>query len=65
MPDEQLRKQVIVSSDPHEHVQRIKALEKLGADALVLMNVSGADPEAALRVYGERVLPSLKGQGGS
>jgi coenzyme F420-dependent glucose-6-phosphate dehydrogenase len=58
--DELFTKQVIVSSDPATHVKRIKALEKLGADAMVLMNVSGADPEAALRVYGEQVLPQLK-----
>jgi coenzyme F420-dependent glucose-6-phosphate dehydrogenase len=51
---------VIVSSDPATHVKRIKALEKLGADAMVLMNVSGDDPEAALRVYGDQVLPNLK-----
>jgi len=25
------------------------------------MNVSGADPEGALRVYGDKVLPELKG----
>jgi coenzyme F420-dependent glucose-6-phosphate dehydrogenase len=60
VPDELFTKQVIVSSDPATHVKRIKALEKLGADAMVLMNVSGADPEAALRVYGEQVLPQLK-----
>ena len=27
---------------------------------VVLMNVSGADPHAALRVYGEQVVPKLK-----
>jgi coenzyme F420-dependent glucose-6-phosphate dehydrogenase len=61
VPDELFTKQVIASSDPAEHVKRIKALEKLGADVMVLMNVSGADPHAALRVYGERVLPELRG----
>jgi coenzyme F420-dependent glucose-6-phosphate dehydrogenase len=58
--DEEFRKQVICSSDPGEHVQRIKALEKLGATIVVLMNVSGEDPDAALRVYGEQVLPQLR-----
>ena len=51
----------IVSSDPADHVRRIKAIRALGASAIVLMNVSGADPHAALRVYGERVLPELRG----
>jgi coenzyme F420-dependent glucose-6-phosphate dehydrogenase len=60
VPDEVFTKQVIVSSDPQEHVKRIKAIEKLGADAMVLMNVSAADPEGALRVYGDQVLPALK-----
>ncbi|HZR95787.1 MAG TPA: TIGR03557 family F420-dependent LLM class oxidoreductase [Gaiellaceae bacterium] len=59
--DEAFTKQVICSSDPDHHVTRIKALEKLGATVVALMNVSGADPHAALRVYGERVLPQLRG----
>ena len=58
--DELFAKQVICSSDPARHVQRIKAVEQLGADIMVLMNVSSADPEAALRVYGEQVLPKLR-----
>jgi coenzyme F420-dependent glucose-6-phosphate dehydrogenase len=59
--DEMFTKQVIVSADPGHHVKRIKALEKLGATVVTLMNVSGADPHAALRVYGEQVLPELRG----
>ena len=60
VPDEQFTKQVIVSSDPQEHVKRIKAIEKLGADVLCLMNVSGADPHVALRFYGDNVLSELR-----
>jgi coenzyme F420-dependent glucose-6-phosphate dehydrogenase len=60
VPDELFTKRVICSADPQAHVRRIKAIEKLGADVVVLMNVSGADPHAALRVYGEQVLPELK-----
>jgi hypothetical protein len=41
-------------------VKRIKAIEKLGADVLCLMNVSGADPHVALRFYGDNVLPELR-----
>src|SRR4051794_2622409 len=59
--DEMFTKQVIASADPGHHVKRIKALEKLGATVVTLMNVSGADPHAALRVYGEKVLPALRG----
>jgi coenzyme F420-dependent glucose-6-phosphate dehydrogenase len=60
IPDELFTKQVICSSDPQTHVERIKAIEKLGGDVVVLMNVSGADPHAALRVYGDQVVPKLR-----
>jgi len=59
--DDDFAKQVIASADPATHVKRIKAIEKLGATVVALMNVSGADPHAALRVYGEQVLPELRG----
>ena len=52
---------MIASADPDHHVKRVKALEKLGATVVALMNVSGADPNAALRIYGEKVLPALHG----
>jgi coenzyme F420-dependent glucose-6-phosphate dehydrogenase len=42
-------------------VERIREVEQLGADVVVLMNNSGADPLRAVQVYGERVLPALKG----
>lgn len=58
--DSQFTKQIIASSDPEEHVKRIKLLQKLGATTMVLMNVSGGDPHAAIRVYGESVLPELR-----
>lgn len=58
--DSQFTKQIIASSDPDEHVKRIKLLEKLGATTMVLMNVSGDDPHAAIRVYAESVLPELR-----
>jgi hypothetical protein len=60
VPDEMFTKQVICSSDAGTHVDRLKAIEKLGADVLVVMNVSGADPHAAIRFYGEQVIPNLK-----
>ena len=58
--DELFANHVICSSEPDTHVERIKAIEKLGGDVVVLMNVSSADPHAALRVYGEKVLPQLR-----
>jgi coenzyme F420-dependent glucose-6-phosphate dehydrogenase len=51
----------LLSSDPSAHVRKIKAMQQLGATAIVLMNVSGADPVGTLRMYGERVLPELRG----
>jgi coenzyme F420-dependent glucose-6-phosphate dehydrogenase len=61
VPDSKFSKQIIPSSDPQEHVKRIKLVQKLGATTMVLMNVSGHDPHRALRVYGEAVLPELRG----
>lgn len=59
--DRTFTKQIIASADPGQHVKRIKLIEKLGATTIVGMNVSGKDPHAALRVYGEHVLPALRG----
>jgi len=50
----------ILSSDAAAHVRKIKAMQQLGATAIVLMNTSAADPLGALRVYGEHVLPELR-----
>lgn len=50
----------IISSDPAAHVRKIKAMGQLGATAVVLMNVSGADPHGTLRTYGAEVLPALR-----
>ena len=60
MSDSTFTKQIIASSDPDKHVKRIRLIQKLGATTIVLMNVSGNDPHAALRVYGESVLPQLR-----
>jgi coenzyme F420-dependent glucose-6-phosphate dehydrogenase len=59
--DDDLRQALIVSADPAEHVERIREVEKLGATTVVLMNNSGADPHAAIEVYGRSVLPRLAG----
>lgn len=39
---------------------KIRMLEKLGATAVCVMNVSGADPQGTIRTYGEHVLPALR-----
>lgn len=59
--DDEFRQSSIVSSDPDEHAERIRGLEKLGATIMVLMNISGRDPMGHIRTYGERVLPALRG----
>lgn len=59
--DEQLREALIISSDPERHVERIREVEALGATTVALMNNSGADPQGAIGVYGESVLPRLRG----
>jgi coenzyme F420-dependent glucose-6-phosphate dehydrogenase len=59
--DAKFKAMSLISSDPSTHVRKIKALEQLGPTAMVFMNISGADPEGTLRVYGEKVLPELRG----
>jgi len=58
--DDDFRESYIVSSDPNQHVDRIRAIESLGATVVCLQNGSGAAPEQALDVYGETVLPALR-----
>jgi coenzyme F420-dependent glucose-6-phosphate dehydrogenase len=50
----------LISADPDTHVRKIKAMQQLGATAVVIMNISGADPVGMLRTYGEHVLPKLR-----
>jgi coenzyme F420-dependent glucose-6-phosphate dehydrogenase len=57
--DEDLREAMIISSDPDVHAERVREVERMGATTVVLMNNSGADPHAAIDVYGREVLPKL------
>jgi coenzyme F420-dependent glucose-6-phosphate dehydrogenase len=57
--DEELREAMIISADPEEHLERIRQVEEMGATTVALMNNSGADPLAAIEVYGSEVLPKL------
>jgi hypothetical protein len=51
----------IISSDPEQHAERIREIERMEPTIVCLQNASGADPHGALRVYGEKVLPALRG----
>ena len=58
--DDELSEALIISADPEVHRERIREVERLGATTVVLMNNSGADPLAAIDVYGREVLPKLR-----
>ncbi len=59
--DDEFRESYIISSDPEHHAERLREVERMGATVVCVQNGSGADPEGALRVYGEQVLPALRG----
>jgi coenzyme F420-dependent glucose-6-phosphate dehydrogenase len=59
--DDDLRESFVISTDPEEHVSKIRALEELGATTVCLQNMSGADPMGTIRTYADYVLPSLRG----
>src|SRR3954468_23273016 len=61
MSDEEFAQNAIIGSDPDKHVERLRELEQMGATVIVLQNNSGADPMRAIEVYGEEVLPALRG----
>jgi hypothetical protein len=37
-------------------------LAQLGTTAVVVMNISGRDPDGMLDIYGKHVLPQLRGE---
>jgi coenzyme F420-dependent glucose-6-phosphate dehydrogenase len=59
--DDEFKESYIIASDPNVHVERLREVEGLGATVVCVQNGSGTDPLGALRTYGERVLPALKG----
>ena len=59
LPVERTAKRWIVSTDPDEHVARIKAYVDLGFRHLVF-HAPGQDQNRFLRLYGEQVLPRLR-----
>ena len=56
---EQTAKRFIVSTDPDEHVEKIKAYIDLGFTHLVF-HAPGPDQEKFLRLYGKEILPRLR-----
>lgn len=58
--DQELRRALIIDSDPTAHVERVREVEAMGATTVALMNNSGADPLAAVRTYARDVLPRLR-----
>jgi coenzyme F420-dependent glucose-6-phosphate dehydrogenase len=59
--DDEFKESYTIGSNPELHAELIREVEGLGATVVCLQNASGADPLGALRTYGERVLPALKG----
>jgi coenzyme F420-dependent glucose-6-phosphate dehydrogenase len=59
LPVERTAKRWIVSTDPDEHVEKIKAYADLGFRHLVF-HAPGADQKRFLHLYGEQVLPRLR-----
>jgi coenzyme F420-dependent glucose-6-phosphate dehydrogenase len=58
--DRKYKMMAILSADPATHVRRLKLMRGMGATAVVVMNVSAADPLGTLRLYGDQVLPELR-----
>jgi coenzyme F420-dependent glucose-6-phosphate dehydrogenase len=53
----------IVSSDPEQHIERIREiLEIEGATTISLQLIGQADPLGSIKTYGEHVLPALRGE---
>jgi coenzyme F420-dependent glucose-6-phosphate dehydrogenase len=59
LPVERTAKRWIVSTDPDEHVERIKAYADLGFRHLVF-HAPGPDQKRFLHLYGAQVLPRLR-----
>jgi coenzyme F420-dependent glucose-6-phosphate dehydrogenase len=61
LPAERAAKRWIVSTDPDEHIERIRPYVDLGFRHLVF-HAPGPDQERFLRLYAERVLPRLRAE---
>jgi coenzyme F420-dependent glucose-6-phosphate dehydrogenase len=63
LPTERAAKRWIVSSDPDEHVEKIRPYIELGFRHLVF-HAPGPDQERFLRLYAEHVVPKLRARFG-
>ena len=59
--DEEFAGSGLIGADPDHHVEKLRELEQLGPTVIVLQNNSAAAPVRAIEVYGEQVLPALRG----
>ena len=59
LPVERTAQRWIVSTDPHEHVEKIKPYVDLGFNHLVF-HAPGPDQERFLRLYAQQVMPLLR-----
>jgi coenzyme F420-dependent glucose-6-phosphate dehydrogenase len=50
----------LVGADAEEHVERIRAMQGVGATVVCLQLIGNADPEGSIRRYGAEVLPKLR-----
>jgi coenzyme F420-dependent glucose-6-phosphate dehydrogenase len=64
LPVERAAKRWIVSSDPDEHIEKIRPYIELGFRHLVF-HAPGPDQARFLKLYGEHVLPKLRRQYGN
>ena len=55
------RKGFIISADPEEHIERIRQIQALEPDKICLQLIGQADPMGTIKMYGEKVLPALRG----
>jgi coenzyme F420-dependent glucose-6-phosphate dehydrogenase len=58
--DDEFREKAIIAADPDVHVKKLSQLKEMGATTVAVQNCSGTDPEGAIRVYAEHVLPKLR-----
>lgn len=61
LSDDDLKDAFAIGSDPELHIEKVREVEEMGATIVGLMNNSGADPHGAIEMYGEKVLPAVRG----
>ena len=59
--DDEFKEGMLISSDPDVHVEKIRGFEEMGATVVCVQGMGAADPLGQIRVYGEKVLPALRG----